>query len=364
MSKKTASLILALFFSFFGIKAFASEASNLKLIDIPEKGVSIAVPNTFACFCLSDEDLSEKFQALGMDGAAIVEEMRLSNIYLYAFHPEFNSMINVVVTESESIRSLDDLEDDFILSFFSDDGTETKSTKLVKEDLYKSKGKKYVFSQMDSIENPDLKAIQLTSIEDNQLIIITMTKYNGIKEDEDIQLLKDIVDNSQLAKDENHKPQNSNYYYFKEAGIHFLIPDGWQEKDLLKERQFVRFKMSPLMDGSTETILFSYQDIWSKLPASAKLSLGVLSRKDLDAKLDAELIKMLLDTSEIDVIFEQHSGLKFGIFDYTQTISGLTSTSKTAFTIVDGGVIMFAMYDLNKKYDAVFNEVLDSIFFD
>lgn len=151
------------------------------------------------------------------------------------------------------------------------------------------------------------------------------------------------------------------YYYDRETGAHFMIPAGWEEKALSQEWDIIKMKMSPVNE-EVVSIMFGWEDLWDALSASQRSAMGLKSRKDLDSLLNAELLSIMFGVDK-DVEMRSVSGVPFGIGTVSQTAAGLTMDLKVAVTIRDGYVIMFQMPDLYEDYRAVFDAVLESVYF-
>ncbi len=152
------------------------------------------------------------------------------------------------------------------------------------------------------------------------------------------------------------------YYHDQKTGTHFMIPVGWEEKELSQEREIIKMKMSPINDDVV-SIMFGWQDFWDALSVSQRNGLGLKSRKDLDSLLDAEILSLMFDVDEKDVEMRTVSGTVFGFGTVSQTTAGLTMDMRVAITIHNGYLIVFQMADLYNNYGDIFDSVLESVYF-
>ncbi len=171
-----------------------------------------------------------------------------------------------------------------------------------------------------------------------------------------------LLNNFQEQNPEKNEVPNLNYYRDQETGTYFIIPLGWEQKELSKERQMMKMKMSPI-DNPSASIMFSCQDLYGLLSTSQRNEMGLKTRQDTDSLLDAEMLAAMLDLDEKNISMRNTSDATFGICFVKQTSLGLTYDMKIAITIKNGYMIMFQMMDLYENYQDVFESVVDSVYF-
>ena len=378
MKNRSACLIIAMLLCAFCVLNNAvSETIAMTYVNIPDKQISIAVPERFITFERNDAVLDKKLIEYGFTKSGLQEAMKQNSVYLYAFDPDLTYDINVVVTESDVVSSLDLFDDSLLLSIL--DGYkemyENTGLKVIKQSIYKtSKGIKLFRVQGELTTNPNQKMLQVMAVEDNQTIVITLTIYNGVISKENERLIEMIAENSSFSKGtgktgeitqvEDEVP-NLNYYYNKEARIHFIIPQGWEERNLSQEREFLKFKMSPVDDDYATSIMFGCKDLWNMFPEATRKSWGIYSRSDMDSLLDEEMLAALAGVDTKDIKMVSYDGTTFGICDIKQDNDlGLDLKFTCALSIHDGCFIQFQMYDLKGMYINTFETILNSAYFD
>lgn len=352
-----------------GAEANTSGEIETELVYIPEKQISIAVPKDFILIGRSDTELDSRLTEAGFDVDQMLAKMNQDNIYLYAIHPEFECDFNIIITDS-ALKRIGSEEASFLLSMME----ETKESyaemglRITDYKTYLSSGGTY-FIRMDGemIANPSQKMIQALTIEDNQTIVITLTVYDGEITEEDIKLLETAAEKSVLKKHESNtggEEAEASEYYYKDAGLHFMIPKGWEERKMTKERQTLKFKMSPINDNGSTSFMFGCQDAWEMLPEATRKEYGIQTRKDLDAFFSDNLASVLLEMDITDTRTVEYSGIKFEVYSREEeTVLG-TLPWMGATAVYNGYFIQFQMCDMSGLYGDVFEEVLNSIYFD
>ena len=144
MKNRSTCLIIAMLLCFFCVLENAiSESDALKYVSIQDKQISIAVPERFIVFERNDTILDKRLVGYGFTKSGLQEAMKQNSVFLYAFDPDLTYDINVVVTESDVVSSLDLFDDSFLLSIL--DGYEamyeSAGLKVIKQSIYQtSKG--------------------------------------------------------------------------------------------------------------------------------------------------------------------------------------------------------------------------------
>lgn len=188
--------------------------------------------------------------------------------------------------------------------------------------------------------------------------------FVGAVSKEQEELIEQIVDIETEGIETEDAAHDLTYYTYQDAGIHFIVPDGWEEQPLSKEYMSLKYKMAPVNDKNSTSIMFGCVDVWKTCSESVWKNAGVYSRKEIDALMDKELLASLGDVDEKDITMKNIAGVQYGICKMKQTKYGIIVTMSCAFTIHDGYFIQFQMYDPMGKYSDVFEEVISSVYID
>ncbi len=349
---------------------FSRETSNMtstqsNMVFIPEKGVSIAVPSDYIVVKREDAKLDSRLSDMGFNYSDLNKLMKQNNVYLYAFHPDFSKEINVVINDSNGLNSLNMFSDELLLSFIDEFATQYDEVggKITKKDIKRDNDDVKIRMWLDYLDYPDQKAYQYTFVEDGQTIVATLISYEGDISPEDESLLDTVVATSVFTK-HNQDISGDNRYTDASTGMKFIIPAGWEERNMSQNREFLKMKMSPVGD-SVSSIMFGYQDVWNSIPESSRKEWGIKNKSDLDNLfMDKEYIADIYGTDEKDIAMEYHAGHLFAIGKTKQDSGfGFTLEMTVATTFVDGYMIQFQMADLSNTYNSVFLNVLDSFAF-
>ena len=167
------------------------------------------------------------------------------------------------------------------------------------------------------------------------------------------------------SKGNSNENSNSKYYHFDEAKISFVIPNGWEQRQLSQERRVIKMKMSPVDDKLATSIMFGCQDMWEMIPEESRKSWGLYSRDDLDAMMDSDLLASMADLDAKDIKMVTYAGVQYGTCTIKQDSGiGIAMKQKYALTIKNGFFIMFQMFDPGSTYNDTFEAVLNSVYFD
>lgn len=377
MIKKSISVLLVVILCVSSIVS-AVAAEKMKMVPIPEKGVVIAAPESYIIFRQGDTELDSRLIPIGLSANDLSSAMAPNNVYLYIFHPEFKCDVNVVVTDSSGISSLAVFDDDLLGSLLDmyREQFEQMGVTVEKNDVRRNGNLAFIRSWGKVQQSNGQGMLQYLTVVDSQSIVFTLANYDGPITDEDEKLLEQIVMSSELSKQSNtstvsHSIEddmpNLDYYHDAETGFNFIIPNGWEQRNLSKERQTIKMKMAPIDVDYEASIMFGWNDLWSEIPDSSKSQWGVSSRRDLDSWATADMFAALFDVAEKDVTVQNYGGIDFGLAWVKQdTALGINIDAYCAVTIKNGYAIYFYLYDLNKnnKYIDVFTKVLDSIYLD
>lgn len=373
--KRTLAALLAVILLISTLPAgAAAETAETQLVFLPDSQISVAVPADYILVRQGDTELDSRLDEMGLSPEDWQSIMSEGNTALFAVHPDLSSNINVVVTESPVIKSLSPFEDSFLL-LLADGYQEQLSAlggRMVKTGVYRAGGSAFLQIWAEVTAMPEQKMLQFMTVEDGKNVAITLTTFSGVITPEDEQLMERIVSESVLinggVRTETAAPAEETEalyeYSYPEAGIHFTVPAGWEEKPLSQERQFLKYQITPVNDRTASSIIFGCRDFWQLMSPEMWALMGVQSKEDMESLLDAEMVAEMMNMDLKDVRTVEYPGAKFTLGTTQQTQYGLTITITFAFTIHDGIFIQFQMYDPQKLYGDIFEQVLGSVTFD
>ena len=167
-------------------------------------------------------------------------------------------------------------------------------------------------------------------------------------------------------EEELELPQEPINYYNKAAGVSFVVPVGWSEKDLLEEREHIRTKY---IDLNGNTLLFGYSDLY----ASAEGARYDYSRSDFNnelfAKADIERILNTEGSQVTSIEYETVNGIEY--YRLTRELDtvtdgiGVQTTMLSYIMIYHGIMYEFSSSDaLDSNAYEDFMELMSSIRYD
>ncbi|MEG1427963.1 MAG: hypothetical protein RSC76_09770, partial [Oscillospiraceae bacterium] len=138
-------------------------------------------------------------------------------------------------------------------------------------------------------------------------------------------------------------------YFAPEIGVSFTVPEGWKEKPLSKDRDFIKVKYAPLEENG-ESILFGYQDIWNNLSKSEKAG---QAKSDIDNSMltISDVVEMLSTTTD------KVSMVTFNDVEYFKCYTSQTATVLNQTMKVD--MIVFMCIRDGIMYQFQCGEIID-----
>ena len=135
-------------------------------------------------------------------------------------------------------------------------------------------------------------------------------------------------------------------YEHEETGVSFVIPEGWEEKPLYKEREYIDVKFMKGTDG----IFYGRGDLWSEMTDAEKAG---LSRADISNSIFTEAdIEDMYGSGT--VTREYHGGIDYFVWEGEMTGSskGITLTFETTTAIhINNGYMYMFMYQAITQSD-------------
>ena len=379
MKKNMISLSLAILIVCLCIAGVHAETIKMKQVYVPQKQVSIAFPENYITFEKEDAELDPRLAAEGITLAGMRGLFnRYEGIFIFAFPPDFDGDLNVAISEADGISSLTALDQTSLNLLrntyekqFSGFGINLLSMEIAQigDNLF------FVSKVHKTMEN--MNCLQYMTIVDEQAISISLTRNTISDETED--MLKQMVGASIFSKHVARateskeaslasRGENSNIgleYYDEELGIHFAIPEGWEQLNLSKNRQTLRMKMSRIDDPYC-MILYAANDLWESLTDAEKNALGVAVGSDLDLLADdVEMMALLLGKDKSEVKLRKCAGKSYTMMTITKdTPVGGKIDCYVAATLKNGYLVMYQLYDLTKKYPDSLDSILESVYYD
>lgn len=354
-----------------------TDANGWRMVYLPEKQISIAIPESYEVITLQTTESS----FFDIDEiTAVKDTMTQTGNYLDAILPDFSREITVNISDN-IFPSLGWLSEDLFNSFVSqlEEGYRNAGASLINYESIKDGNIRYLKTRL-KFGTDDIAsfALQYGTIIDSQTIWITLLSYDGEPTQDDALLLEQIWGKSDLLKHEYSEinPEDTeassvNYYIDQSCGFRVVIPNGWEQIPLSKERQFVKMKMSPGGKSDDACILYGQADVYGMLSDGQKKLWNIKSRKDVDGLFDTGVAEEMLGEEITAVTEKEINGIRYYIGTIMQKKDVITDvlqveTEETvAVFIKDGYFVYFQFYDMsnNNKYQETFDMVLNSFSF-
>ena len=356
-----------------------AETIKMKQVYVPEKQVSIAFPEEYITCEKEDTDLDPRLAAKGITLAGVKSLFSQDGgFFIYAFPPDFDGDVNVTIADTAGLSSfakLDRTALDMLKDTYGKQISGLGGELLSIEDVQIGDNLFFVIKTHKTAQNMD--CFQYVTIVDEQAITITLTRSAITEEVED--MLRQMVEASTFNKHAAEAAGSKNAsrasggenvntgleYYDEELGIHIVIPDGWEQLNMSKERQTLRMKMGRI-DEPYCMILYAANDLWGSLSAAQKTALGIITESDLDQLAsNAEIMAAMLGKDKSEVELRTYAGKNYTMTTMTgDTPLGGTIDIFTATTIRDGYLVIYQLYDLTNKYPDSLDAVLENVYYD
>jgi len=174
----------------------------MKSVYIPDKQVSIAVPEDYIVYAKDDQDIDSRLVSIGITKESLQDMMQQNRIVLTAYNPDLKSdTINAGISDS-AIEDLNLLDQDLVQKLLDRMVEELSNVgfSVTGKEVLSINDMLMISTKSELTANPNQKNIQYFTIYDHQTIVITMTVYDGIITPEDEALLKTAVECSSLKK--------------------------------------------------------------------------------------------------------------------------------------------------------------------
>ncbi len=150
-----------------------------------------------------------------------------------------------------------------------------------------------------------------------------------------------------LQEEEPSSPPEPIYYHDDEAGVSFIVPDGWTEKGLFEDREYIQKKYT---DSAGNTLLFGYSDLYAKLPKG-------YSRSDVTnemfSKADLENTYTLDGSHVTSVEYATVNGIEY--FCVSRDVSAVTNGIG-----VESNIMSYILYYNGIMYEFSAGDAMDT----
>lgn len=321
------------------ISIMADEGTRLHLEEV---GISITIPSEYEIFMPGVSSDDPRFEQMGIDGEHMVELLN-SGFYLSAVARDFSAEITVSMTPNSFYKDYNLLGANAVRTWvesFARDMFETVDAELIDYSIFQHEQALFVEYHVKNLSNL-ASAIQYSTIYDSKNVNITYWFYDGDITQADRVLVKSVVDEV-VFDTEPQKPnpvsETKAFVYTDSAtGTSFTVPDGWKERELSQEREFIDAAFASTQD-ETVTILYGSTDLWSR--ATDEMRQG-LSRSDITiSALTKEDIAAICGASSTDVLSVKYNGIQYYQTNVTSThnLYGIDwSVKVTCLTYIDNG---------------------------
>jgi hypothetical protein len=294
--KKFTLILLFIIYLCFSVEAYGAT------FNIKELNMNVNIPDNLIVFTREIATDDKNLTLLGLDKATLENHYKENFIYFNAINvdPNFEIIITMQDYEgSQLIFDFNELKDSELMSI----GEEISKNNVINQNVitYKkysiynhdqAKFLKIYFEQLNNSEK--VQSIQNYTIINGQAINITMHSYSGIITNDQETMLDEIINSISFTQvlrkpSENETNVNDNYapiaYKNDEAGVEFVVPAGWRDKALMKERITIKVKF---VNDKGNTILFGYTDLYNDLSQEDKVQIkrsdfnnSALSKEDV-----------------------------------------------------------------------------------
>lgn len=190
--KKLLTLLCALILMMTCTSALAESTAY----DLPELGITLALPDTVMAFTAETEE--SVFALQGMDKDAIIEAMKAMDTYMLIHPFDWNIEINVVMTENrlENLDGMDEATMELLAGAIKQ-ALESQGVTVRDYNVYQAGANQYFrhFYDVDVGNGSTNYAVQYYIIKNHKAIVLRMFSYEGMPlTEEQNALLQQIVD--------------------------------------------------------------------------------------------------------------------------------------------------------------------------
>ncbi|MBP3360136.1 MAG: zinc ribbon domain-containing protein [Clostridia bacterium] len=214
-----------------------------------------------------------------------------------------------------------------------------------------------------------MHGLQYCTVYNNKATVLTIISYKGALTSAQENTIKGVVDSIKFDTEpmtaKPGKETSSFDYTDADSGLVFTVPDNWEEKGLLKDREFIDVKFASTKD-SARIITYGSTDLWNETPDNKR---EVDRRKDFNNSIfNAFDIARMCGTSADNVSLVNYNGVEYFQFEViaSSEIYGMNveMTMTQAVHINNGWVYMFQFAGTSEsEYFSDFRSLLNSVRF-
>lgn len=245
-------------------------------------GLKMSIPNKYSVITRNTAKTDPVFEKVGTTYADCMSLFEKSNIYLNAV--DDSNDCEIVVTMTRNGGSNFSLLSDTELEIFAQSlakGFDQYGLGVVRQEIYHHHQAKFIKIRCVDPSGP-VYVLQYSTLYDGKFINITMRSYDGTLTTEQEKIMKVIIDGVDFDKDpptvEDGKDTQSFLYTDTDASVSFFIPNDWEQKDFVQDREHIDVKFVSTKESSC-TIIYGSEDVWGQMSASDRMG---YTRSDLN----------------------------------------------------------------------------------
>lgn len=223
---------------------------------------------------------------------------------------------------------------------------------------------------MTGADKSDISFLQYYTVVNGKAWNFTLSCQNGGKlTEKDRTLMKDMIDHVRfngVSTAAAVPAGKGTLYTDKLSGSTFMIPAGWSEEPLSKERKSIKAKFS--CDDSGMCILFGSDDLWAAMGETLQQQLKAygFNRSNLDNSClsDSDYASMM-GVRESELRHVRYGGQEYVKMVADTDVFGLSMKQTGLICINNGYAYTFLVTgdETNQKYFSAFEELLNSVAF-
>lgn len=250
---------------------------------LPDLELEVTIPSGYDVVTRDTSASSPIFDRFPISAEDFLQSIKVNHIYLNAI--PCDSVDEEIVVTMLEVNNID-------LSSYSDNALLAISERMVDEfaaygfsttkyEVYYHQQTKFIKLYFNDI-NATVHGVQYYTIYNGKGINFTLRSYNGRVSAKQEDVIQSVVDSVRFdiapLIDEPEKDSPAFVYTDKNTGAKFTVPEGWKEKAMSNEREFIdaKFVSTKNADGA---IIYASEDMWEQMLPYEKIG---LSRKDVN----------------------------------------------------------------------------------
>ena len=186
----------------FSVSTGESATGEMKLVYIPDKELSVALPADYLSIGRDTQTLDPALISFGLTLETVLAEMESQNLYLCAYSPDFSRRIEVAIS-TEAANAVEGLDpEEVIMALYAavEANYADIGATVIKKEIYRHDNDVFLIAIANETADSNYILMQSMTVVDGRAVSIILGSYNGEITDDDEHLMKEILNASVLKK--------------------------------------------------------------------------------------------------------------------------------------------------------------------